>query len=326
MKQAKVSVIVPLYNKAPYLKRCIDSILTQTFEDFELIIVDDGSTDDSVSIAKDITDPRLSIIQQANRGPGAARNRGVSTCTGSLCAFLDADDEWLPHYLQESLEALSLNPSVAAVASGYLEYPLGRSTEPMWRKRGISDGVVTLSAQHSATLLTTLLAYMSCWSTVARKSAIEKWGGFYEQDRCLYAEDSFLWIKMLLNEQVLFRTKPGAKFHREASDLSNILTKRRPIEPFLQYPCLIRDSCPEHLRDILEEFFAIRAFKTSCVLTYWGEWEMGRSLFFSFAKPQYWKLPFFAPALLLTNPLGAGMTKAFRWGVRYRVDSRSYHF
>lgn len=305
MKHMNVSVIVPAFNKGAYIERCIRSILAQTFSDFELIIVDDGSTDDSMAVVQRFSDTRIKVIEQENRGPGAARNVGIAASSGDICAFLDADDEWLPHYLEESVAALEDAPFIAAVVSGYIEHPSGISKEGYWRKRGISDSIVQITPHVLPTHLVSLLAYMSCWSTVARRKTLLRWGGFYERDRCRYAEDSFLWLKVLLNEKVRFCTKPRVRFHREASALSNCRTGPRPIEPFLIHPQLVRTACPPPLSPLLESFLAIRAFKTCCMLSLWGEWREARQLFLRFARPEHWRLPLFFPALTLTNPAGA---------------------
>lgn len=307
-----VSVIVPVYNKARHISRCIQSILNQTFSEFELILVDDGSTDESMAVARTFSDHRIRVIQQPNGGPGAARNTGISHADREICAFLDADDEWLPNYLSESLELLEQDGSVAAAVSGYFEFPGGLSKESYWRRRGISNETVSILPSHSPAHVVSMLAYMSCWSTVARRDALLRWGGFYDKNRCVYAEDSFLWIKILLNEKVHFSTQPRVRFHREASELSNVRGGPRPIEPFLAHPELVRAACPKHLSALLEEFLAIRAFKTSCMLAYWGEWKIARSLFLKFARAKHWNLPLFTPAVALTNPVGAAISGAIR--------------
>ena len=106
MKKAPVvSVIMPLYNKRPYVRRAIDSVRKQRFSDWELIIIDDGSTDGSASeIPKD--DGRIRFFQQENAGPAAARNRGIREARGEFVAFLDADDYYYPQKLQEELDLL----------------------------------------------------------------------------------------------------------------------------------------------------------------------------------------------------------------------------
>ena len=308
----KVSVIVPVFNKAHYIHRCIQSILAQTFSEFELILVDDGSTDESLTIARTFSDQRIRIIQQQNGGPGSARNTGIAHADGSICAFLDADDAWFPSYLEASLELLAHDSSVVAAVSGYIEVPGGISRESYWRKRGISDGVVSLLPSHSPVHMVAMLAYMSCWSTVARKDALLRWGGFYDRDRCIYAEDSFLWLAILLNERVHFSTTPRVCFHREASELSNVQRGPRPVEPFLVHPELIRARCPKNLVQLLEDVLAIRALKTSCMLAYWGEWKRARALFRTYAHLTHWRLPLFTPAVVLTNPVGAACAGIIR--------------
>src|SRR5271157_5460413 len=112
----RVSVVIPLYNKAGYITRTLQSVAGQTFEDFETIIVDDGSTDGSGDLAAEFQDGRFRVVRQANAGPGAARNRGIEEARGELIALLDADDVWMPEYLASSLAMFDESgPEVAAV-------------------------------------------------------------------------------------------------------------------------------------------------------------------------------------------------------------------
>jgi hypothetical protein len=309
----RVSIVIPLYNKAPYVRRALDSISAQTFKDFEVIVVDDGSTDDGAEIVLSYPDARVRLITQPNAGPGPARNRGLAQAQGEFIAFLDADDEWLPDYLSEGLRLLEgYGPEVAAISSGYIEYPAGVSREEMWRARGIRDGVQRLNPQTPPALAVHMLAYMSPWSTMARAQVIRKWGGFYSREKCLYAEDAFLWLKVLLNEAVAFNLKPLVRFHVEASGLSRNLSGARPVEPFLSDASEIEAACPAHLRDLLARILAIRAFKTACVLGYWGRWREARLLLKRFKTGDDWRLPYYAPALVCSTPLGAGLGKTWR--------------
>lgn len=99
----KVSVIIPLYNKEHYIKGTIESVLSQTFKDLEVIIINDGSTDASEDIAKSINDPRIKTYTQINHGVSYTRNRGIDLAKGDYIAFLDADDKWKPNYLEKMI-------------------------------------------------------------------------------------------------------------------------------------------------------------------------------------------------------------------------------
>lgn len=313
MSSLKVSIVVPVYNKAPYMRRALDSIAAQTFSDFEVIVVDDGSTDDGPSIVAKYDDSRVRLVRQPNAGPGAARNTGIEQAPGEFIAFLDADDEWLPTYLEESLRQLEESgESVAAISSGYIEYPFGLSKEKMWRKRGLSEGVYRVAPETNPWLVVSMLAYMSPCSTVARAEVIRKWGGFYERDKCLYAEDAFLWLKFILNEKVAFSLKPLVIFHREASGLSKNLNGARPVEPFLIDSREIEAACSPMLRTLLDHVLAIRAAKTACVFGYWGHWREARSLMQRFTKAKNWRLPYYLPGLFCSTPVGAFLGRTWR--------------
>jgi len=301
----RISVVIPLYNKARWIRRALDSVAAQSFADFEVLVVDDGSTDGGARIVADYGAPRFRVIEQRNAGPGAARNRGISEAKGDLVAFLDADDEWLPNYLADSLHLLdAFGDSVASVSSGYFEHPSGISREPMWRARGIVEGPCRLNPDTPPMAVVYRLAYMSAWSTVVRAGILRKWGGFYDSNQCLFAEDSNLWIKILLNETVAFHLSPLVRFHTEASELSGNLHGARPVEPFLQDPSEIEEVSPPHLQNLLSSVLAIRAFKTACVLGYWGRWREARLLRKRFSRRGDWKLPYYLPAQICSTPAG----------------------
>lgn len=116
----KVSIIMPTYNRADTIQRAIKSVQAQSFGDWELIVVDDGSTDDTLSLI-DKLEPRMNLIRQANRGFVEARNTGLRAGTGEYLAFLDSDDEWLPNHLDLCIAFLENHAEEQFIATELIE-------------------------------------------------------------------------------------------------------------------------------------------------------------------------------------------------------------
>lgn len=110
-----VSVVMPVYNRSQALRRTVDSVLAQTLPDWELHLVDDGSTDDTPAVAESYTDPRVHYIRQPNRGHSAARNTGLARARGEFIAFLDHDDRWRPGKLRSQVDHLRQHPETTLV-------------------------------------------------------------------------------------------------------------------------------------------------------------------------------------------------------------------
>ena len=117
------SVIIPMYNVAKYLRQCLDSVLAQTFENFEVVCVDDGSPDHSVDIVETYDDARIRIVRQENMGLAAARNTGINASRGLFLALLDADDYWHPEKLSRHYAHFQANPQlgISYSASAFID-------------------------------------------------------------------------------------------------------------------------------------------------------------------------------------------------------------
>ena len=114
-----ISIVIPLWNKAPYVGRCLDSVAAQTYRDFEAVVVDDGSTDDGPERVAAYADGRIRLVRQPNGGVAVARNRGVSEARGEWVAFLDADDEWAPDHLATLVDLMARYPHCGMVSASY---------------------------------------------------------------------------------------------------------------------------------------------------------------------------------------------------------------
>lgn len=119
---AQVSVIIPTYNYGRFLRECLESVFAQSVKDIEVIVVDDGSTDETPEVLGSISESRLKVIRTANRGVSAARNTGLEAATGEFLAFLDADDRWRPAKLERQLRVLVSEPSVGVVFTDFLRF------------------------------------------------------------------------------------------------------------------------------------------------------------------------------------------------------------
>lgn len=131
----KFSIVVPLYNKAPYIETALRSVLDQSISDFELIVIDDGSTDGGAELVRAFDDPRITVIRQANGGVSRARNVGISMAQGEWVAFFDADDWMHPEYFATLIDAQRLHPDadVAATTCLLIDHTDDEVWPPAWQ-------------------------------------------------------------------------------------------------------------------------------------------------------------------------------------------------
>ena len=187
-----VSVIIPSYNCAAYVQKAIESVLAQTYTDHEIIVVDDGSTDQTAAVVQPYLD-RIRYIYQANKGLPSARNTGIRASTGSLIALLDADDSWLPEKLTKQVP-LFADPEIAIVYSDFcVEYADGRFLASYLSERPLAgEGYVLDNYLRSRFLFPSTM--------LLRRSAVEAAGLFDEE--MLAAEDIELFARICLRWKV----------------------------------------------------------------------------------------------------------------------------
>jgi len=183
-----VTVVTPAYNIAKYVGEAVDSVLRQTFHDFEYLVIDDGSDDNSIDVVKAHSgdDPRFRLVAGEHRGLSAARNAGIREARGEYIAFLDGDDRWHPKFLERQLRLIqSLPPDVGVVfCRSRLVLENGTLVFLQWQRAGRYDFDDFLVAGNPARSGSSLLVRKSCFADV---------GGFDEELKTLEASTSW-WI------------------------------------------------------------------------------------------------------------------------------------
>jgi len=215
----RFSVIIPLYNKAPYVAKAIQSVLSQTFTDYELVIVDDGSKDNSVEIAAKAIENRSNcrLIKQENAGVSMARNHGVAISCAPYICFLDADDWWAPTFL----EAMSNFIEEFQYAGIYgTNYTIVNETKHKTRiaKIGVDEGFEKGYINYCQVYAKTM--YMPLWTgavCIPRK-VFEDMQGFPKGIKL--GEDFLLWIRIALKYKVAFLNKALAYYNQDV-DIAN---------------------------------------------------------------------------------------------------------
>lgn len=209
------SVIIPLYNKAPYVAKAIESVLGQTYRDFEVIVIDDGSTDQSLEVAKTFENKSITIVSQSNSGVSTARNNGVKLAKYPYICFLDADDWWHPTFLEEMKRLITDFPDAGIYGSGYYIVKNGQERiAPIGVPQGFEQGIIDYCEVYAKTLCMPLTSI----SVVIPKHIFDEEKGFKSQLK--FGEDFDLWIRIALKHKVILVNKPLAYYNQDV-DVNN---------------------------------------------------------------------------------------------------------
>lgn len=205
-----ISVVIPLYNKGKSITNTITKVLEQTYHDFEIIVVDDGSTDNGPEEVLKLPDKRIRLIHQENAGVSAARNHGIKEAKYNLIAFLDADDEWMPEYLQTQYMLSLKYPDCSVFACNYqFMDSTGKVTNTRINKVRFSeiDGIMENYFEVAS------YSHPPLWTSavVVRKMAIESIGGFPVGVKS--GEDLLTWARLASNFQIAYSKRVLAIFH-----------------------------------------------------------------------------------------------------------------
>lgn len=241
----KVSVIIPAYNAGRYIRKALDSVLGQTYKDIEVIVVDDGSADDTRGIVLQHY-PSVRYFHQQNGGVAAARNRALREARGELIAFLDADDVWLPTKVEKQVAYLVAHPDVGWLSTNQVYFDETGITGEDARKRErlFTGDLVRNLFMCSGITPSTLMV---------RRSVLDDVGGFEEGLRI--GEDDNLWMRMamkhradLLDENlVMYRQTPGSLTQGSASLFDGIKAHIELLHA--KYPAIIARLGPSLIKE-----------------------------------------------------------------------------
>lgn len=186
LREPKFSVVIPAYNASAYITDCLNSVLAQSETDFEVIVVNDGSTDNTAQMVSTFTDARIQLIYRPNGGLAAARNTGIHAAKGEFVAFLDADDRWCEEKLAAHRQALEADPTAS------VSYDWSAFIDVKGDRTGLLMAQTQNLLTHEALLLKNYLGNGS--TSVVRRSVLEANNGF---DESLYRlVDQELWVRL----------------------------------------------------------------------------------------------------------------------------------
>ena len=205
-----VSVIIPTYNRAAMLSLAIDSVRSQTFHEWELIVVDDGSTDGTAEIVRRAAreDAKIRLVQQPNRGLAEARNAGIRVSRGTYLAFLDDDDRWLPEKLELQVRCMERSPKPG------LSYTLTANSDMEGR---VYRTVPEVAGRSYAELL--MHNFIPCPSVMVRRDCLERVGFFHKEMNP--AEDYDLWLRIAAIASLDVVPYPLAIYRRHGRNMSD---------------------------------------------------------------------------------------------------------
>ena len=222
-----VSIVIPLYNKEAYIKNTLSKVFEQSYQDFEIVIVDDGSTDGSAAVVKEFDDPRIRLFSQENQGASAARNNGCRLARYEHIAFLDADDEWDKDYLLKMQQLMDRYPHAVLYGANYNITEKGETHVLSYPDVG--EGMTLIENFYVSSKV-----YTPVWTSAAivKREVFLAEGGFPLS--CKVCEDIDLWCRLAARGQVAYINEPLANYRRDATNALSRSTDTTLVFPFLE--------------------------------------------------------------------------------------------
>lgn len=240
-----VSVVIPTHNTGHFIEPAIESIFQQTFEDFEIIVVDDGSTDGTEKrLEKYESLPGFSYVRQEKRGSGTARNRGIECARGEFIAFLDADDLWLPQKLELQVKLMQSEPSLGLICTNFERFDESGAARPS----GLDLDLLTKRQDLFRQLLRRLFVLTS--TVLAPRSVFKRVGGF---DKGLeWSQDRDLFIRIARHYPIKVIPQILVRYRRHSSNVSNRFVERSMLWNLVIYERLRSGAMPLSREELLE--------------------------------------------------------------------------
>ncbi len=307
--RSEVAVIVPCHNVATYLQRSLDSVFAQTFRDFHIFAVNDGSTDGTVRILE-ANASRCSFLSQPQSGPAAARNRAIQMSNSPFIAFLDADDEWLPQKLERQIAWMKQDPTLGLVSSGCFVSEPGGDTR-------VISAPPSLRGSGKSFLQLARRCFVFTPTVVVRRRCLEQVGYFNES--LAVSEDFNLWLRIAAKWSMACLPEALAITYKRSGSLSESISPAERLKNGIAALAHVQSSCSRlspaeahALRHALaERFYFYGSFllhsgaKKSCrpelaaaLKLHAAYWQALLKLFLSFLPT-----PAFAPLMAVTRKL-----------------------
>jgi len=207
---SKVSIVVPLYDSGTHIAETMATILAQTYQNYEIIIVDDGSVDDSLTILKSEND-RIFLISKSNGGPASARNIAIKVSSGPFIAFLDSDDLWVANKLEEQVACLQQSKSIGLVYSEALMFSQFNAVKSIKCKIGYTQSPAMCNLLFGD--------FIPNSSVIIRRSCIEKIGLLDEDKALIAVEDYDYWLRIAKHYAISAISKPLAYYRIQSDNL-----------------------------------------------------------------------------------------------------------
>lgn len=246
----RVSVIIPAYQAQDTLERAVKSVQAQTYTDWEIIIIDDGSTDKTSDIAQSLqeSDNRIYVCYQENQGPAVARNTGANQAAGDYLAFLDADDEWKPHKLKGQVEILNKFPSIDLVLCDSINVNLVEKTVDKYsdQHKNILNQLNLFEINPDVFIIENDKLHQVLYETnfvntstvVVCRSCFNKLEGF--NSICKGTEDLDLWIHLAINHTFAYWNSVCAIRYKSKSNVSS--RSERWLKELIRFHCMYLES------------------------------------------------------------------------------------